>query len=102
MTPRECCKRLLNFKSAEYIPNYDSGLMSPHIQDEWRRQGLPLDQDYMVYFGINRRNVFKNAAYDPIPGVSDQGVIFEDDTRQVIRDSWGQETEWPKKVLGVA
>jgi uroporphyrinogen decarboxylase len=40
--------------------------------------------------------------FDPIPGVADQGVVFEDEEKVVIRDCWGAENERPKASQGQA
>lgn len=98
MTVRECFNRVLRFQPADYVPNVEFGPMNPAMLDEWRRQGMPSDVGFHEHFGLHHIEDFMHIRYDPIPGVPDQGVLEEDETRKVTRDNWGRVVEHRKRA----
>ncbi len=102
MNDRERFMRILRFESVDYVPNMEWGPMEPSVVREWRKQGLPEGVGLGEFFGLVGGGGLGAHIYEPMPGVPDQGVIHEDDTKQVIRDCWGRVTEWYKGGGGVA
>lgn len=96
MTPRECYRRIAKFERAEYIPNFEGGVMRKTFR-EWRSQGMPEGVSFGEYFGLDRVEQMRYIDYGPIPGVPDRtpwpGVTSEDGKRRFMRDAWGRETE---------
>lgn len=93
MTCRECFNRVIRFQHADYIPNFDFGPMNGRVLEDWRAQGFPADADFSRYFHLDKSE--ENAwsiNFGPIPGVPNQGVIYEDEERVIRRDVWGNES----------
>jgi hypothetical protein len=96
MTARDCFRRVLTYRPADYVPNLEFGPMLCVLAD-WRTQGMPRDADFHEYFGLHRVEGFIHIDYGPIPGVPDRtpwpGVASEDGRSTFMRDAWGREVE---------
>jgi hypothetical protein len=96
MTPRECYRRIALFEHAEYIPNFEGGVM-PRTIAEWHSQGYPADADFARFFGLDTLEDMRYIDYGPIPGVDNQtrwpGVLRPDGKTLFRRDAWGGEHE---------
>jgi len=94
MTPRECFRRIATFKKADYIPNYEMGVLSDTLK-AWRSEGLPEGVSLGEFFGLDHIEDMRHISYDPIPGVPDRtpwpGVPTEDGAGRFMRDAWGRE-----------
>jgi len=98
MTPRECYNRVLRFKPADYVPNFEFGPMNEQMRDEWRKQGMPEGVEFADFFGIHPCEDYRHILYTPIPGVPNQGVIEETDEHVVTRGPWGRVLERKKRA----
>ncbi len=95
MTPRECFRRIATFRKADYIPNYEMGVLGETLT-AWRSEGLPEGVGLGEFFGLDHHEDMIHIGYGPIPGVPDQtrwqGEPCEDGISRFVRDAWGRES----------
>ncbi len=98
MKPAECLRRILLFEKPDYIPHTDAGPMSPDVEKEWHRQGLPEGQSIESFFEfvspIRVYGRFGKSKFEPIPGVPEQGILEQRPHSMITRDCWGRVVEW--------
>jgi len=101
MTPGECYRKVLLFEKPDFIPNVEHGAMSPQVERDWRREGLPAGRSIEEFFGIPSCNHWSNwindGHYDPLPGVEGQGWFDRTEDHYQVRDCWGRVTQWYRR-----
>jgi len=94
MTERECFNRIVRFQKADWIPNYEMGVVGDTIA-QWHKEGLPADATLGSFFGLNGIEDMQYLDYGPIPGVPDRTKwpgVKQPDGSVFMRDAWGTET----------